>query len=142
MGQPWSAFRPLLNAYGSIIDVKAPAPTAAIMTTRTLMDFEGLTDTTGQPLQRPRLIDDMLFVPTSQLPTDVDAGTSADASEIFVGNFNGLYFLMREALSIQLLREAYAKTGEIGFLCHVRADVVINYPQQFTVITGVRPAAD
>jgi len=84
----------------------------------------------------------MSFVPTSQLPTDVDGGTSDDASEIFVGNFNGLYFLMREALSVQLLREAYSKTGEIGFLCHMRADVVINYPQQFTVITGVRPAAD
>ncbi len=112
------------------------------MATRTLMDFEGLTDTTGQPLQRPRLIDDMSFVPTSQIPVDGDLGTATDASEIFVGNFSGLYFLMREALSIQLLREAYAKTGEIGFLCHVRADVVINYPQQFTVITGVRPAAD
>ncbi|MBM9912748.1 MULTISPECIES: phage major capsid protein [Stenotrophomonas] len=141
-GAALASFRPLLNAYGSIIDVNAPAPTAAIMATRTLMDFEGLTDTTGQPLQRPRLIDDMSFVPTSQLPTDVDAGTSDDASEIFVGNFNGLYFLMREALSVQLLREAYAKTGEIGFLCHMRADVVINYPQQFTVITGVRPAAE
>jgi hypothetical protein len=62
--------------------------------------------------------------------------------EIRDTDISGLYFLMREALSIQLLREAYAKTDEIGFLCHVRADVVINYPQQFTVITGVRPAAD
>lgn len=141
-GAALASYRPLLNAYGSIIDVAAPAPTSAIMATRTLLDFEGLTDTTGQPLQRPRLIDDMSFVPTSQLPTNVKAGTASDTSEIFVGNFSGLYFLMREALSIQLLREAYAKTGEIGFLCHVRADVVINYPQQFTVITGVRPAAD
>ncbi len=138
---PCFRYGPLLKAYGSIIDVNAPAPTAAIMATRTLMDFEGLTDTTGQPLQRPRLIDGVNFVATSQLPVDVDAGTSSDTSEIFTGDFSGLYFLMRESLSIQLLRETYAKTGEIGFLCHVRDDVVINYPQQFTVITGVRPAA-
>lgn len=141
-GAALDSFRPLLKAYGKSIDANAPAPTAAIMAGRTLLDFEGLTDTTGQPLQRPRLIDNLSFVPTSQLPVNVEAGTSNDTSEIFLGDFSGLYFLMRESLSIQLLREAFAKTGEIGFLCHMRADVVINYPQQFTVITGVRPAAD
>lgn len=129
---PHFRYRPLLKAYGSIIDVNAPAPATALMATRTLMDFEGLADTTGQPLQRPRLIDSMSFVPTSQLPVNETAGTSSDASEIIVGNFNGLYLLMREALFIQLLREAYAKTGEIGFLRHIRADVVTSYPQQFT----------
>jgi len=112
------------------------------MAGRTLLDLEGLTDSTGQPLQRPGLINSMSFVPTSQLPRDVDDGTSSDAGEIFVGDFSGLCFLMPESLSIQLLHEAYANTGEIGFLCHVRTDVVINYPQQFTVFTGVRPAAN
>ncbi|KRG66980.1 hypothetical protein ABB27_11930 [Stenotrophomonas terrae] len=140
-GAALDSYRPLLWAYGKTIDQNAPVPTTAIMAGRTLLDFEGLADTTGQPLQRPRLIDGMNFVATSQLPVDVDIGTSSDTSEIFTGDFSGLYFLMRESLSIQLLRETYAKTGEIGFLCHVRADVVINYPQQFTVITGVRPAA-
>jgi len=100
-----------------------------------------LVDNIGPPLLRPCLIANLPFIPTSQLPTDVEVGTADDTSEIFTGDFSGLYFLMRESLSIQLLREAYAKTGEIGFLCHMRADVVINYPQQFTVITGVRPAA-
>lgn len=140
-GTALANYRPLLDAYGEIIQNNANAPTGAIMATRSLMDFEGLTDTTGQPLQRPRLLDGMGFYPTSQIPVDVTAGTSTDTSDIYVGDFSGLYFLMREHLSIQLLREAYAKTGEIGFLCHMRADVVINYPQQFTVITGVRPAA-
>ena len=140
-GAALASYRPLLSAYGKSVDQNAPVPTAAIMAGRTLLDFEGLTDTTGQPLQRPRLIASLPFIPTSQLPTDVEVGSAADASEIFTGDFSGLYFLMRESLSIQLLREAYAKTGEIGFLCHMRADVVINYPQQFTVITGVRPAA-
>ncbi len=81
---PCFRYGPLLKAYGSIIDVNAPAPTAAIMATRTLMDFEGLTDTTGQPLQRLRLIDSMSFVPPSQLPVNETAGTSSNASEIFV----------------------------------------------------------
>jgi HK97 family phage major capsid protein len=49
---------------------------------------------------------------------------------------------MRERLNIGVLREAYAKTGEIGFLCHARVDVVAYYPQAITVIEGVAsPAA-
>lgn len=134
-------YRPLLAAYGSTIANDAPVPTSAIMSGRTLLDFEGLADTTNQPLRRPRLLESMGFHQTTQIPNDLELGTSGDTSEIYVGDFSGLYFLMRENLSIGLLREAYAKTGEIGFLCHVRADVVVNYPKQFTIVRGVRPAA-
>ncbi len=140
-GTALANYRPLLAACGSIIHQNAPLPTAAIMSGRSLMDFEALVDTTGQPLRRPRLLETMAFHPTSQIPDNLVVGASTDTSELYVGDFSGLYFLMREALSIQLLREAYAKTGEIGFLCHVRADVVVNYPKQFTIVRGVRPAA-
>lgn len=63
---------------------------------------------------------------------------SKDYSELYVGDFRGMYLLLRENVSIQLLREAFAATGEIGFACHVRADVVIPYPQTFAVVKGVR----
>lgn len=139
-GTALANYRPLLAAYGSTIDNDAPAPTAAIMSGRTLLDFEGLVDTTNQPLRRPRLLEPMGFHHTTQIPSNLTLGTSNDTSEIYVGDFSGMYFLMRENLSIGLLREAYAKTGEIGFLCHVRADVVVNRPKQFTIVRGVRPA--
>jgi hypothetical protein len=35
--------------------------------------------------------------------------------------------------------ERYADSGQIGFVCHVRADVVVTYPSTLAVITGVRP---
>jgi len=41
-------------------------------------------------------------------------------------------------VSIQLLREVFASTGEIGFAWHVCADVVIPYPQTFALVKGVR----
>ncbi|WP_267233440.1 hypothetical protein [Delftia sp. Cs1-4] len=41
-------------------------------------------------------------------------------------------------MSIQLLRKVFASTGEIGFTCHVCADVVIPYPQTFAVVKVVR----
>lgn len=74
----------------------------------------------------------------SQIPTDLDVGTSADGSELCMGDFRGMYFLLRENVSIQLLREAFASTGEIGFACHVRAEVATPHSPTFAVVKGVR----
>ena len=81
------------------------------------------------------------FINTSQIPVNLTVGTSSDTSEIYLGDFSRMYFLLRENLSVQLLREAYAKTGELGFLCHLRADVVVPYPNAFAIVQGVRKAA-
>ena len=62
-------------------------------------------------------------------------------AEQHMGDFTGMHFLLRENVSIQLLRESYAGTGEIGFLCHARVDVVVPYPKAFAVITGLKVAA-
>lgn len=69
---------------------------------------------------------------------NLTVGSSTDCSEIYVGDFGRMYFLIRENLSVQLLREHYSTTGEIGFLCHARVDVVVPYPKAFALITGVR----
>lgn len=65
-------------------------------------------------------------------------GTGKDCSEIYVGDFSRVNFMMREQVSIQLAKELYAGTGEVGFICHVRADVVIPCPQAFAVVKGVK----
>ena len=65
-------------------------------------------------------------------------GTADDCSEIYVGDFSRVNFMMREQVSIQLAQELYAGTGEVGFICHVRADVAIGYPKALAVISGVR----
>lgn len=46
--------------------------------------------------------------------------------------------MMREQMSIQVANELFAGTGEIGFICHVRADVAVMYPKAIAVVTGVR----
>jgi HK97 family phage major capsid protein len=66
-------------------------------------------------------------------------GTSTDCSEIYVGNFRSVGFVMRERPSIQLLSERFAEVGQVAFLCHVRADVIVTYPSTLAVVTGVRP---
>jgi HK97 family phage major capsid protein len=140
-GAALASYAPILAGVQAILDDDGPMPTAAIMAPRGLVDFGGLVDTTDQPLRAPQLVQPIRFIGTSQVPVNLTVGTSTDCSEIYLGDFSRMYFLLRENLSVQLLREAYAKTGELGFLCHLRADVVVPYPKVFAIVKGVRKAA-
>jgi HK97 family phage major capsid protein len=129
----------LLSAYQAVAAADAPLPSAVIAHPRTVVGFGALADTTNQPLRLPQLLENMRMVTTSQIPVNLTVGTSNDCSEAYVGDFTQFGFFMREQLSIQVLRERFADTGEIGFLAHVRVDVACMYPQAFAVVTGIRP---
>ena len=128
----------LFSGVAAILAVDGPMPTAAIMAPRSLVKFGGLISTTNEYLDPPKMLAGIRQIATSQIPINLTVTTSTDCSEIYLGDFTQMAFAMREGVSIQMLREAYASTGEIGFACHVRADVLVNYPQAFALITGVR----
>lgn len=133
-----TSYANFISAWQAITTANAPAPTAAIMHPRSMAKFAGLADSTGQPLRRPELLQSLRFVETSQLPVNLTVGTSTDCSEIYVGDFSQFVYFMREGVSVQLLHELYAATGEVGFVCHARVDVAAMYPAAFALITGVR----
>lgn len=137
-GAALASYSNIFSAVQSILAADAPMPTAAIMSPRSLVKLGGLTSTTNEPLDVPTMLQPMKMIATSQIPNNLTATTSTDCSEIYVGDFSRMYFAMRESVSIQLLQELYAGTGEVGFACHVRADVVLTYPAAFAVVTGVR----
>lgn len=128
----------LLSATSTILGLDAPMPTAAIMSVRDLVGINSLADTTGQPLQKPPMLDAVKLIGTSQIPTNLTVGTSTDCSEMYVGDFSKCAFVMQEQVSIQLLRELYAATGQLAFVGHVRVDLVTLYPKAFAKITGIR----
>ena len=121
-----------------ILQADAPMPTAAIMSPRSLVKLGGLFDTTAQPLNVPPMLQSMQMIATSQIPNTLTVGSSTDCSEIYVGDFTLMSMLLRENLSIQLLSELYAATGEIGFIAHARVDFSIYYPAAFALVTGVK----
>lgn len=137
-GAALAGYGNFMSAIEALLTANAPMPTAAIMAPRSLVKLAGLVDTTGQPLRKPELLTNLPMIATPQIPINLTRGSATDASEIYMGDFSKMYFLMRENLSIQLLRETFATTGELAFLCHVRADVVITHPKAFAVVTGVR----
>lgn len=135
----------ILNGYANmfsgvqaILAADAAMPSAAIMSPRSQVKFGALVDTTGQPLLVPTMLQGVRMGSTSQIPNNLTVGTSTDCSEIYLGDFSKMAFAMRENLSVQVLEEAFADYGQIGFMCHARADIVVLYPQAFAVVTGVR----
>ena len=138
-GAALSSYANIFSALQATLQVDAPLSTAAIMSPRSLVKLGGLTDSTGQPLQKPDMLKEMQFLATSQVPNTLTVGTSADCSEIYVGDFTRMVFMMREFMSIQKLDQAFATTGQIAFIGHVRADIAVQYPKAFAVVSGVRP---
>lgn len=128
----------IFSAVQAILQADAPLPMAAIMSPRSLVRMGGFVDTAGQPMNTPEMLKGMKMIGTSQIPNNLTVGSSTDCSEIYVGDFSRMYFAMRENISIQQLNELHAATGEVGFACHLRADVVLTYPAAFAVVTGVR----
>ena len=138
-GLSLSSYANFLSAYSAILGADAPAPTAAIMSPRSLITLAGLKDTTNQPLEPPVLLEPMKMIATSQIPNNLTVGTSTDCSEIYIADFTALLLMMRETLHVQLLVEKFADTGELAFVCHCRADFALTYPAQFCLVSGVRP---
>jgi HK97 family phage major capsid protein len=134
-----TAYANFISAVNALLAADAPMPTGAIMSPRSLTVLGGLLDTTNQPRQQPKILDNTKFIATSQIPNNLTVGTSSDCTEIYIGDFSKFIYFMREGVSIQLLKEAFATTGEIGFMCHTRVDAAAIYPAALAVVTGVRP---
>ena len=131
-------FANMFSAVRQLLEENAPMPSAAIMSPRSRVTLGELVDTTGQPLNTPQLLQPLQLGVTSQIPNDLTVGTSTDCSEMYIGNFASMLIAMRERMSIQKVNEVFATSGQVGFVCHMRADVALLYPKAFAVVTGVR----
>lgn len=137
-GTALAGYSTIFSAAQAILQADGPMPTAAIMSPRSLVKLGGLVDTTGQPLLVPQMLQGIKQLSTSQIPNNLTVGTSADCSEIYLGDFHNMLMFLRESVSIQRVDQLYAAQGQIGFVCHVRADFAAMYPAAFAVVTGVR----
>ena len=138
-GTALGSYANLFSAVQALLQADAQMPNAAIMSPRSLIKLGGLLDTTNQPLRVPTMLEPVKLLGTSQIPNNLTVGTSTDCSEIYTGDFTKMALMLRESLSVQLLSERYADTGQLAFMCHCRADFAVMYPSAFALVTGVRP---
>ena len=137
-GATLSGYGKLFEATQAILGASHPMPTGLICSPRELVKLGAMVDTTGQPLQTPAMLAGVNRYATAQLPVNGTTGTSSDTSQMFLGTFNNLALVLREQLFIGRFEQTFATTGEIGFVCHCRADIAVLRPQAFAVVSGVR----
>jgi len=138
-GGQLSDYTPLLDSIMEMQNDNGGETTAAIMAPRTLRGFSGLTDTTGQPLQRPNSIGNLPFYQTTQIPVDQTQGSATNASTIFLGNFEDLIIGFRQRLRIEVLNQLFRENLQIGFVAHMRLDVQAWREESFAKIIGITP---
>lgn len=136
-----------LTDYAKMLDAiyeteinNASAPSAWVMSPRTSRVINGLTDTTGQPLNAPKAISDIPRLVSSAVPVNQTHGTATNASPIILGDFSQLLIGVRTQLRIEVMREAFADTLEYAFLAHLRADIAVAQPKAFAIVKGIVPA--
>lgn len=101
-----------------------------------------LSPTSEAGLQDDRGSDDHFVAPPPMVTAVPRLMTSKAADKIIVGDFSKLAFGIRSALDIIPLREAFASTGQVGFVAHCRADVQVLRPDAFAVLNQPEPEPD
>jgi HK97 family phage major capsid protein/HK97 family phage prohead protease len=114
-----------------------PVTSAIVMHPRTFQTYAKLKEsTTDAPLARPPVLEGIPFLQTTGLSITEAPGT---ASRIIAGDFSRLMIGVRSSLRIEILRERYGEFLQYGFLAHLRADVAVEHPEAFTMVTGITP---
>jgi HK97 family phage major capsid protein len=113
-------------------------PTAMILSERSESALSSIAGSDGHYVAPPLYIADIARYATSQVPNNLTVGSSNDTSDIFIGDFTYAHLGVRTEFQLQVLRERFADTGEVGFVAWVRADVQVSRPAAFHVVTGVK----
>lgn len=109
-------------------------PNASILTPRTATALELQTDSNGQFLPPPPMVERLDRYPTTVIPTDLGAGSE---TEIYTADWTKLLVGMRTQLRIEPLRERFADDGQVAWLSWLRVDFQLEHPKAFHIAEGV-----
>jgi HK97 family phage major capsid protein len=115
-------------------------PNALIWNSKAARLYAKAYDTTGQPLQMPAEIAALQRYTSNQVPSYTQGTMTSVATDVFCGDFSQLLIGQRLDLTLQVLSEAYATSGQIGILATWRGDVGLARPRAFSVYKAIKGA--
>lgn len=129
-----------VDAWGRIEDANVPSSGTwgAAMSPRTRRTLENLTDTTGQLLDVARWTQGHKAEATTQIPNNLTVGTSADCSEVYLGDWQYLIVGVGQDIEIIVDESVYRLHGEVYIEATMMHDVAVAQPSAFQRLTGVR----
>jgi HK97 family phage major capsid protein len=138
-GAALTGWAPMLNAVQALEAANAGNVTAMVAAPRTARTIYGFADTTGQPLQPPPRVAGVPLLVTTSMPINETQGTATAASSIIMGDFREALIGLRTDITIRVLDQRFADTGEVAFLAWMRADVALARPAALSRIAGIIP---
>lgn len=131
----------LVDCYRTMLDANANEPNAMVMAPRTAAEIAKLTDTTGQPLQPPAILQNVRSLYTTSMPVNQTQGTATNASSVIMGDWSQLMIGVRSELQVVVGNGAFLDTNQVGLLFVMRADVAWTHAESFVQLRGIIPAA-
>jgi HK97 family phage major capsid protein len=115
-------------------------PNAVIWNSKAARMYAKAYDSTYQPLRRPADLDALQWFVSNQIPSYTQGTMTSVATDVFAGDFSQLLIGQRLAVSIQVLTERYADTGQLGIVATWRGDVGLARPRAFSVYKAIKGA--
>lgn len=130
------------NVVTSVRDLRIQnfEPDFLILAPRTQAFYDGLEDTTNQPLRPPEVWGQLQKLNTTSIPTNLGGGSD---TEVYYGKGSELMVGIRTRLRIEVSREAADSSGsafsdlQVWVRAYLRADVALAHPAAFLTLTGV-----
>jgi HK97 family phage major capsid protein len=96
----------------------------------------GFADTTGQPLNAPKMIEALRSFETTAVKSDYTQGATSDTTRIYAGDFSKMVVGLGGSFSITL-DQRYADELTTGFIVHSRIDMKPLFENAFCIIEGI-----
>ena len=118
-------------------------PSGFVFAPRTWAALENSLSGEGQFIMMPPGLSGMQFKVSNQIPVDQIQGDADNASCIFCGGWENLFFGMRTQVVLEASRvgdtDAFSKM-QVLIRGYLRADVQVARPNQFSIVKGIIPS--
>lgn len=102
--------------------------TAIVSNTAAVQQYDGMYDSTYQPLRKPSALANVPWLVTNTIPSYTRGTMTSRATDVFAGDFSQVLIGQRLGLEIRVLTERYAENGQVGLLAYWRGDVQVARP--------------
>lgn len=109
------------------------SPNSIIWNSKLARQYAKSYATDGQPLLVPGDVTALQRFMSNQINSFTAGTMTSRATDLFAGDFSQLLIGQRLDLSVQVLTERYADSGQVGLVAHWRGDVQLARPRAFAV---------
>ncbi len=137
-GANLTSYAPFGQSVKKILDYNG-RPNGCILSPRTWLAIDTLTDNDANPLRPSQSYTDLQKVVSSRVSIARTQGNNNTCSDIFVGDFSQMIFGIRTQLNLEVSRVAGNSFSQltVAFRGYARLDLLLRQPKHFCTVLGI-----